>query len=61
MTTTIYKTDFAHQPLSQRFAQVFGHEPSTEELDRYRRARESLAAQLPARLRRRAALLITRL
>ncbi len=49
------------QPLVHQYIRLFGHRPSPEELERYRRAQGNVAAYLPSRLRRGAARLITRL
>jgi hypothetical protein len=59
--STNYWTEPSPQELSYQFSRVFGHSPTASELERYQRARTSLAERLPARVRRRAALLITRL
>lgn len=58
---TSYKTEANTQQLTHQFNRVFGHPPTPEELERYERARSRLAEHLPARVKRRAALLITRL
>ena len=63
--TTSYLAGHGDQALIHQFIRVFGHRPTPHELERYQRARAGLSAQqpaqLPARLRRRAARLITRL
>ena len=59
--TTSYTADGGDQPLVHQFIRVFGHRPTPPELERYVRARESLLAHLPARVRLRTARLITRL
>jgi hypothetical protein len=55
--TTSYADD---QPIVDQFIRLFGHRPSAQELQRYEHARAGLSAHLPARMRRRAARLITR-
>jgi hypothetical protein len=57
---TSYTTDI-DQPLIHQFIRLFGHRPTPLELERYQRARASLTGQLPARLRRHAARMVTRL
>jgi hypothetical protein len=47
------------QALVHQYIRVFGHRPTPEELARYRRAQLGMAVQLPARLRRGAARIIT--
>lgn len=59
--TTDYTTVTGEQPLVHQFIRLFGHRPTPAELLHYRRARAGLAAHLPARLRRHAARMITRL
>lgn len=58
---TNYMTESNAQQLSNQFSRVFGHPPTPHELERYQQARARLAEHLPARAKRRAALLITRL
>lgn len=57
---TSYRTDPNTNQLTHQFGRVFGRQPTPEELERYERARSRLAEHLPARVKRRAALLITR-
>jgi hypothetical protein len=61
MTTSYYTAGTGDQPIIEQFTRLFGHRPTPQELDLYQRARAGLAAQLPARIRRRAARMVTRL
>jgi hypothetical protein len=58
--TTSYPAGTGDQPLVHQFVRLFGHRPSARELQQYERARAGLAAHLPARIRRNAARMITR-
>lgn len=55
------RADDEERALVHQFIRLFGHRPSLDELDRYRSAHAGVAVHLPARLRRGAARLITRL
>jgi hypothetical protein len=59
--STNYWTESSAQELSDQFNRAFGRTPTGWELERYQHARISLAGRLPARIKRRAAQLITRL
>lgn len=59
--TTSYPAGTGDQPLTSQFIRLFGHRPSTRELQQYERARAGLVAHMPARIRRHAARMITRL
>ena len=59
--TSSYIAGTGDQPLIEQFVRIFGHRPTPRELEQYQRARAGLSAQLPARLRRQAARMITRL
>lgn len=48
-------------PTAARFQQLFAHEPSPQELARFRSAHQALALRVPARVRRAAGRVITRL
>lgn len=48
------------QVLERQFIRLFGHAPTPEELERYRRALTLLSLRRPGRLRRGAARFITR-
>jgi hypothetical protein len=61
MSTSYTVTDSDNQPLVHQFIRKFGYRPTPDELSRYERARVSLAVQIPARARRRAARIITRM
>jgi hypothetical protein len=59
--TTTYMTDASDPQLIRQFVRAFGHRPTPQELQRYQIARTRLSAHLPARIRRGAARMITRL
>jgi hypothetical protein len=59
--TTSYPAGAGDQSLTRQFIRLFGHRPSARELQQYERARAGLTAQMPARIRRNAARMITRL
>jgi hypothetical protein len=59
--TTSYIAENNDQLLTHRFIRLFGHRPTAQELEHYQRARASLSGHLPARIRRHAARLVTRL
>lgn len=59
--STTYTTDRNDSQLVRQFVRAFGHRPTPQELQRYQIARTRLSAQLPARIRRGAARMITRL
>ncbi|MDH2416477.1 hypothetical protein [Nocardioides sp. CER19] len=61
MTTSYYAAEAGDQSIVEQFTRLFGHRPTPHELEQYRRARAGLAAALPARIRRRAARMVTRL
>ncbi|GAA1959877.1 hypothetical protein GCM10009798_19340 [Nocardioides panacihumi] len=58
--TSNYTPDISDQPLIRQFVRLFGHRPTPRELQQYERARSGISAQLPARMRRRAARMLTR-
>lgn len=59
--TTSYTAGTGDQPLIQQFIRLFGHRPTAQELQQYQRARAGLVVYLPARIRRNAARIVTRL
>lgn len=60
MTTSYYTADTGDRTTVQQFTRLFGHRPTPQELAQYEHARAGLAVHLPARIRRRAARLVTR-
>jgi hypothetical protein len=61
MTMSQILSDSDDQPLVHQFIRRFGYRPTPDELSRYEHARASLAVQIPARVRRRVARIITRM